>query len=276
MSCSAGLPSGIVRTRRVGGAVPDCSIGGTALPQQTRQTPTGPGRREKTTAPDLTFPTPVRQTEVQVGTLELTGVAGRAGAEAISESALIRAAQKDDHDAFEQLVRLYDRSVLRVALNLLRSEEDARDAYQEVFLRTYRSLGGFRFQCSFHTWLYRIATNVCLDVLRRKGVRKEQPLGSPLGANADGPASDPIERAADQRAESDPDRVLATAELSRGITEALDRLTPKERVVFEMRHYEGLRLRAIGEVLSMSEEATKHCLFRATRKMRTALKDVPR
>ena len=88
--------------------------------------------------------------------------------------------------------------------------------------------------------------------------------------------SDPIERAADQRAESDPARVLATEELSRGITEALDRLTPKERVVFEMRHYEGLRRRAIGEVLSMSEEATKHCLFRATRKMRTALKDVPR
>ena len=209
---------------------------------------------------------------MQVGTLELTSVAGRARAEAISETALIRAAQRDDHDAFEQLVRLYDRSVLRVALNMLRSEEDARDAYQEVFLRTYRSLGGFRFQCSFHTWLYRIATNVCLDLLRRKGVRKEQPLES----NSGNPVADPIERTADQRAESDPDRVYATEELWREITEALDRLTPKERVVFEMRHYEGLRLRAIGEVLEMSEEATKHCLFRATRKMRTALKDVPR
>ncbi len=173
-------------------------------------------------------------------------------------------------------MRLHDRSVLRVALNLLRSEEDARDAYQEVFLRTYRSLGGFRFQCSFRTWLYRIATNVCLDQLRRKGVRKEQPLGAKLGVNGDGPAFDPIERTADQRAESDPDRVYATEELSRGIADALDRLTSKERVVFEMRHYEGLRLRAIGEVLEMSEEAAKHCLFRATRKMRTALKDVPR
>ena len=82
-----------------------------------------------------------------------------------AEAALIRAAQESDHDAFEQLVRLYDRSVLRVALNILRSEDDARDAYQEAFLKAYKSLHSFRFQCSFHTWLYRIVTNVCLDFL---------------------------------------------------------------------------------------------------------------
>ena len=88
---------------------------------------------------------------------------------------LIRAAQRGDQDAFEQLVRTYDQSVLRLAMNLLRSPEDARDVYQEAFLRVYRNLHTFRFDCSFHTWLYRIVTNICLDQLRRRKVRKEEP-----------------------------------------------------------------------------------------------------
>src|SRR6478609_8457425 len=88
---------------------------------------------------------------------------------------LIRAAQRGDQDAFEQLVRVYDQSVLRLAMNLLRSPEDARDVYQEAFLRVYKNLHSFRFDCSFHTWLYRIVTNLCLDHLRKRKVRKEEP-----------------------------------------------------------------------------------------------------
>jgi len=69
------------------------------------------------------------------------------------ETALIKAAQGGDRDAFEQLVRAYDQSVLRLAMNLLRSPDDAQDVYQEAFLRVYRNLQNFRFDCSFHTWL---------------------------------------------------------------------------------------------------------------------------
>src|SRR3954469_3235926 len=87
---------------------------------------------------------------------------------------LIRAAQRGDQDAFEQFVRMYDQNVLRLAMNLLRSPEDARDVYQEAFLRVYRNLHSFRFDCSFHTWLYRIVTNLCLDQLRKRKVRKEE------------------------------------------------------------------------------------------------------
>src|ERR1019366_9208627 len=98
--------------------------------------------------------------------------AGTVGARVSPQvDSLIRAAQAGDQDAFEQLVRTYDQSVLRLAMNLLRSPEDARDVYQEAFLRVYRNLHAFRFDCSFHTWLYRIVTNICLDQLRR---RKEQ------------------------------------------------------------------------------------------------------
>lgn len=184
-----------------------------------------------------------------------------------SERALIEAAQGGDSDAFEQLVRLYDRSVMRVTMNVLRSPEDARDAYQEAFLKVYRKLDTFRFQCSFHTWLYRIATNVCLDQLRRKGVRKEHTVDDrddEFGLN-------PLQTAADGRPESAPDRVYEGRDLGRRIEGALEELSPRERMVFELRHYEGLRLRAIGEIVGISEEAAKNSLFRATRKLRGAL-----
>src|SRR5258708_8864101 len=92
----------------------------------------------------------------------------------MDESALIRAAQHGDAGAFEELVRLYDQSVLRLALNLLRSPEDANDIYQEAFLRVFTNLHTFRFDCSFHTWLYRSSTNLCLDSLRKRKGRKEE------------------------------------------------------------------------------------------------------
>src|SRR5438094_8828342 len=86
---------------------------------------------------------------------------------------LIRAAQAGDQDAFEQLVRTYDESVLRLAMNPLRSPEDARDVYQEAFLTVYRNLHPFRFDCSFHTWLFPQVTNVFLDEVLNRHVRQE-------------------------------------------------------------------------------------------------------
>ena len=181
--------------------------------------------------------------------------------------ALIRAAQEGDHDAFEQLVRLHDQSVLRLALNLLRSEEDARDAYQEAFLKAYRNLGAFRFDCSFHTWLYRIVTNVCLDHLRKRSVRKEDPAV----VETAGGERDLFDAVEDSRTEADPERDLLRRELGKRIEDALNKLGPRERLVFELKHYQGLRLRVIGEMLSTSEETAKNCLYRATQKLRAAL-----
>jgi len=182
---------------------------------------------------------------------------------------LIRAAQRGDEDAFEQLVRGYDQSVLRLAMNLLRSPEDARDVYQEAFLRVYRSLHSFRFDCAFHTWLYRIVTNICLDHLRRRKVRKEEPSAF---ETAEGPM-DRMDSFEEESAEANPERSLWNRELNKRIGEAMQDLTPRERIVFEMRHYQGLRLRNIGEILGTTEEAAKNCLFRATQKMRAALGD---
>jgi len=182
---------------------------------------------------------------------------------------LIRAAQNGDHGAFEQLVRAYDQSVLRLAMNLLRSPEDARDVYQEAFLRVFRNLGGFRFDCSFHTWLYRIVTNICLDHLRKRKVRKEEPA---VVETAEGPL-DRMDSFEDAAARANPERSMWNWQLRERIEGALHGPTPRERMVFELRHYQGLRLRNIGEMLGTTEEAAKNCLFRATRKMRSELGD---
>ncbi|MDQ6676816.1 MAG: sigma-70 family RNA polymerase sigma factor [Acidobacteriota bacterium] len=187
-----------------------------------------------------------------------------------AEVEIIRAAQSGDPEAFERLVRTYDQSVLRIALNLLRSPEDARDVYQEAFLRVYRNLHAFRFDCSFHTWLYRIVTNICLDHLRKRKVRREE---SPVVDTGEGPV-DRMERLEEAAAHANPERTLWNHQVSGRINAALANLTPRERVVFELRHFQGLRLRGIGEVLGTSEEAAKNCLFRATQKMRSVLGDL--
>jgi RNA polymerase sigma-70 factor (ECF subfamily) len=188
---------------------------------------------------------------------------------AVDEAALIRAAQRGDQLAFEQLVHAYDKSVLRLAMNLLRSVEDAYDIYQEAFLRVYKNLHLFRFDCNFHTWLYRIVTNLCLDHLRKRKIRREEPA---TVDTAEGPR-DRIAAVRENRAEGDPQRSVLNRQLGARIEMVLHELTPRERMVFELRHYQGMRLRAIGEVLGTSEEAAKTCLFRATSKMRAALGD---
>src|SRR5580700_632868 len=150
----------------------------------------------------------------------------------MDEPELIRAAQQGDQRAFEQLVRLYDQSVLRLATNLLRSPEDANDIYQEAFLRVYKNLHTFRFDCSFHTWLYRIVTNICLDHLRKRKVRREE---STVVDTPEGPL-DRIDHFAQEGPGGDPERSLESKQMGEKIQEVLTSLTPRERAVFEMRH----------------------------------------
>lgn len=186
-----------------------------------------------------------------------------------NERSLIQRAQRGDRAAFDDLVRLYDRQVLRLVMRIVRSPEEARDLYQEAFLKVYRSLGRFRFESRFSTWLYRVVTNVCYDHLRRQKSRDEvRP-----------PASNESEReyfhsVPDGQPESDPERALHSGEIRGRIRKALERLGPRERMVFELRHFQGLRLRVIGEICGTSEETAKNSLFRATQKLRLELSDL--
>jgi RNA polymerase sigma-70 factor (ECF subfamily) len=189
----------------------------------------------------------------------------------LDERALVVEAQAGNRAAFEELVCRFDRDVLRLALNLMKRPEDARDVYQEAFLKVYRNLHRFRFECSFYTWLYRIVTNVCLDHLRRRQARPEDQAPESNSGNHDEGITDFFERQREHRPTLDPERCLFGKEISARIAMAMEHLSPRERVVFEMKHYQGLKLRAIGDALGTTEETVKNSLFRATRKLRNEL-----
>jgi RNA polymerase sigma-70 factor (ECF subfamily) len=205
------------------------------------------------------------------GPKSLPAKAGRMVSQALNrtdDSLLIREAQRGDRAAFEELVRQYDRAVLRLALHLTGSEQDAQDIYQEAFLKAYRNLGSFRFECSFYTWIYRIVTNLCLDHIRKRNVRKED---APVVKDPDGDEYSIIDQVKDARAHANPEHDLMRRELGGKINHALGKLTPRERMVFELKHYQGLKLRTIGEMLNTTEETAKNTLFRATQKLRASL-----
>ncbi len=185
------------------------------------------------------------------------------------EAALIRRAQTGDRTAFDVLVRRYDREVLRLAIKVVGSPDAAADLYQEAFLKVYRSLGRFRFESAFSTWLYRVVMNVCLDHIRRQKSRGE--VQSPEGEEGQ---PEFFHSVADDKPGLDPEKAFRAQEIGRRIGDALGRLSPRERMVFELKHYQGLRLRAIGELCGTSEETAKNCLFRATQKLRLSLADL--
>src|SRR5271156_5468048 len=136
----------------------------------------------------------------------------------IQDGSLVREAQVGNQAAFAQLVQTYDQAVLRLAFRITGSESDAQDVHQEAFLKVYKKLDGFRFECSFATWIYRIVTNVCLDHLRRNQGRKK--IGT-IEVN-----DDLLNEVSDDRPGNNPERQLLDQELSRQILRALKRLTP--------------------------------------------------
>ena len=203
------------------------------------------------------------------GCLELAGkTPTKARSEISEEILLVRQAQNGDRAAFETLVHRYDRQVLRLALQLVRSAEEARDLYQEAFLKVYRSLPRFQFQSQFSTWLYRVVTNVCLDHLRRRKITEI------MASTRESDVGQEWDDLADDRPALNPERAFQAKEIRSRISHALAKLNPRERLVFELRHYQGLRLRTIGNMVGTSEETVKNCLFRETQKLRFQLGDL--
>jgi RNA polymerase sigma-70 factor (ECF subfamily) len=192
----------------------------------------------------------------------------------VDDTVLVRRAQQGDTSAFEELVRNYDGRVLRLAMHLTDSTEDAQDIYQETFLRAYRNIGRFRFECSFYTWIYRIVTNLCCDYLRHKRFRNRYAYSEPYPDEENGREETVLERACDQRAGASPERVALNGELRKQILQALTKLSVKERLVFELRHYEGLKLQVVASILNTTENTVKSMLFRATQKLRLRLAEM--
>jgi RNA polymerase sigma-70 factor (ECF subfamily) len=195
------------------------------------------------------------------------------GLSELEDSALVARAQAGERAAFDALVRRYDRDILRLIVRIVHSQELASDLYQEAFLRIYRNLHRFRLESSFYTWIYRIVTNVCLDHLRRRRSRPEDQ--APAIEALDTNRTQPVDFFDNQQdAEANPEQRLLGQEIGERINDALKQLSPRERVIFEMKHYQGLKLRAIGEALGTSEETVKNSLFRATQKLRLQLQEL--
>jgi len=191
-------------------------------------------------------------------------------ARCIYECSLIREAQAGNHAAFAQLVHSHDEAVLKVALRITGSRSDVQDIYQEVFLKAYKKLDCFRFECSFTTWITRIATNACLDYLRKTRHRREMDT---IRAGIEREGRDLLDQVADDRPANDPEKELLRNELRGCILRALRGLTPHERMVFDLKHFQGMKLRAVGEVMNTSEGSVKTSLVRATRKLRLHLSE---
>ena len=174
-------------------------------------------------------------------------------------TALVRARQGDD-EAFGALVQQHSRRVFQLAFRMMRNEQDAEDVVQECFLRAYSQLGRFEARADFGTWLYRIAANCALDMMRTRGHRLQA-------------RTDALHDAA-QLSESTrpgPERLAESAEIDRLVNEALDDLTAIERAAFTLRHHEGRSIDEICRTLNLGKSAAKHAVFRAVRKLRGTL-----
>jgi RNA polymerase sigma-70 factor (ECF subfamily) len=189
----------------------------------------------------------------------------------VEDARLIRAAQQGNTAAFEQLVQRYDRAILRLTAHLTGSEEDGQDIYQETFLRAYIHLARFRFECSFYTWIYRIATNLCLDHLRRRRARSHELT---ITYSPEGQEQKLLDTIPDHSVSASPERNLARRVLREHIERALRTLSPRERMIFELKHYQGMQLRSVAVILNTTEGTVKNTLFRATHKLRLELAEL--
>src|SRR5215469_17054564 len=151
----------------------------------------------------------------------------------VDDTILVREAQNGDIKAFEELVRHYDRPVLGLALHLTGSREEAQEIYQDVFLHAYRNLPHFLFECSFYMWLYRIVVNRCLDRLQRNRLK----LAVSVEVSTDGVDEQPAPQIPDLRTGICQER--SPRGLRERVSRALSQLSAKERIIFELKHYEG-------------------------------------
>ncbi len=173
------------------------------------------------------------------------------------DEVLVEGLRRGDGAAFRQLVLKYQRPLYNAAYRVLGREEDARDITQVVFLRIAERLDGYDPRYKFFSWMYRIALNESLSLLRRAG--REEPLGDDADEMA-GPES------------SDPESQLAAAQVSQEVQRALMQMRFTDRTVLTLRHFSECSYEEIAEILEVKVETVKSRLFEARSRLRTLLK----
>jgi RNA polymerase sigma-70 factor (ECF subfamily) len=188
-------------------------------------------------------------------------------AEAEQDRALVERARSGDASAFRELVERHQRRAFAIAVALVHNEHDAREVVQEAFLRVYRGLNRFHGGSSFFTWLYRIVTNLSIDLMRKPS-RRDAELDDrrELSDEAHIPLLARIEG-------SDPVEAVRRGELADRIDAALEALPPYHRGVILMREVEGMSYEEMAEAMNVSKGTIMSRLFHARQKLQRALAD---
>lgn len=183
----------------------------------------------------------------------------------MTEQELVERAQKGDEAAFEALVTAHEKRIYNLCRRLAGNPEDAAELTQEAFLNAWRGLGRFQGGSSFSTWLYRLASNVCIDFLRKEKRRQSLSMTVSLDDEEEERQVDlPDERYA-------PEGALERSEARRAVAEGLERLTPEHRQVLVMREINGLSYAEIGQILDLEEGTVKSRIARARNALRKVL-----
>ena len=181
----------------------------------------------------------------------------------IPDSVFVQKVISGDTEAFGELVLRYQKRIYELAYRFARHPEEAYDLSQEIFLKAFNALERFRGSSGFYTWLYKIAQNTCIDYTRRKSTWVELPFIN------DFPSDDSWLHPS--TAYSSTTKFLENQELNNEINSAIDQLSPRQKQVFILRHYEGLALRDIADVLDLKVGSVKAHLYNAIRKLRARL-----
>ena len=189
--------------------------------------------------------------------------------ESEDEKLLIEQAQSGDREAFEQLVRRHDRDILRLAFHMLGNREEAREVFQETFLKAYRSLSRFRFESSFYTWIYRIAINQARNRWRWWRRRRRDATVS-LDA-PDGPFGQPLTATLKAAHGYDPENQTLAREREKVLREALRTLGRSYRETVILRDIEGFSYEEIATTLGISVGTVKSRLSRGREELRRKL-----
>ena len=184
------------------------------------------------------------------------------------EQAAVERARGGDAEAFRLLVERHSRGVYRLALRMTGNCQDAEDVVQETFLKAYRQLGRFESRASFGTWIHRIAMNCAVDLLRRRPKREQAEEDEALEQMATSRDNSPQSMS--------PERLMESLEVGERVAHAMAGLSALERAAFVLRHFDGLSIAEISQALGIRDNAAKHCVFRAVRKMRLALEPFAR
>ena len=185
----------------------------------------------------------------------------------INENLLVRKAQHGNLAAFEELVSMYDEKVMNLILNMVNNVEDARDIYQEVFLKVFLTIKAFRFKSKFYTWLFRIAINTSINYRKKRTLKQVLPLWDNENEQGDDGESFVLDQT------TNPERKFLNVELSSNIQQSINRLSSKQKTVFVLRHYLGYKLSEIAEIMACAEGTVKNYLFRSVQKLQRELKE---